>query len=97
MGKDLATWANTHITKYTPDRTIEDDIMRKTQVPANILDTHKVNLHIENMMKKKNKKEHVFDTSLARLQKKTRDIFGPLAKVWEVIHAVKEGDLDIKD
>ena len=76
---------------------IEEDIPRKTQVPKNILESHKMDPYIENLLKKRNKKEHVFDASLLRLHKKARDVFAPLSKVWEIVQACKEGDFDVKD
>ena len=97
LTKDLAEWANEQIKTFTQDKTIEEKILLKNQVPKNILSVPKVDNFIEEFLKERGKRDHSFDSSVLRLHKKVRDIFGPLSKIWEVFYACTEGLIRGKD
>ena len=97
LSKDLAKWANDQITTFTPDKTIDDEILLKNQVPTNISGVPTVDAFIEDLLKEKGRKDVTFDASLQRLHKKIRDVFGPLSKIWEVVHAVTENLVSQKE
>ena len=97
LSKDLAKWANDQITTFTPDKTIDDEILLKNQVPTNISGVPTVDAFVEDLLKERGRKDVTFDASLQRLHKKIRDVFGPLSKIWEVVHAVTENLVSQKE
>ena len=89
LSEELSEYANHYMSKYINDKGLKEKILTENPVPTNIDKVKVMDEFLKGIMKdKKKSNEILLDSILEKVQKKTRDIFGPLARMWDYLENV---------
>ena len=89
LSEELSEYANNYMSKYVNDKGLKEKIRTENPFPTNIDKVKVMDEFLKGIMKDKMKSnEIILDSILEKVQKKTRDIFGPLARMWDYLENV---------
>ena len=81
-----------------PDKELEDSILTENSLPKNFMKVLSLDVFIrDTMTEKRLNHELTMDSVLEKMQGKTRDVFGPLSRVWSYLHEVTSSDHEDED
>ena len=83
LPKKLLKYADHYLKKFIRDEELKDSILTENPVPKNFMKVPSLDVFILDTMKEERRNhELIMDLDLEKVQGKTRDVFGPLARVW---------------
>ena len=73
--------------KYIPDNELKEKILVQNPGPTNVKAVDHLDELLREIMKdEKKSNERLFDSVLEKVQSKSRDVLGPLSKMWLYLH-----------
>ena len=91
LDAERADYANDYVKKFVPDKELKELILHHNPVPNNILDVHRLDSFMKEILKEKRKRTELsMESVLEKLQAKTREVYGPLARVWSYLEDLNE-------
>ena len=86
LTQDRASYVNEHISDFVLEKELNDLILRILSVPNNIDKVHQIDNFIKHVLNEKGKsKKRASEAVLEKLQRKTRDIYRPMARIWNYL------------
>ena len=74
----LASYANTQLEKYIPEKSLQDAICEVHPVPNNLNQVKKMDEFLKDLLKEKNKNSSLaINEILGKIQKRTLSVMGP--------------------
>ena len=90
LPSDMAKYVNKHLSKYIPEKDIQDSILEESPVPSNVRQNIPLDDFLKEIMVDENKyKESAFEANMSKVQGKIIKSLGPLSKVWQVLEKAK--------
>ena len=86
LPEEMAEYVNDHFQTFLPEKGAHDSVLMKNLIPSNVDQPQMVDDLIEPLM---SKNETAVDFSLEKVQQKTVNLMGPLARVWKALEYVK--------
>ena len=81
----MASYANKYFEEFIPEGDLKEAILTQSPVPENIETVKKLDDFLQGLLKEKKKtNEKNLENIFEKLQNKTRDVMGPLAKLWKI-------------
>ena len=91
LDAERADYANDYVKKFVPDKELKELILHHNPVPNNILDVHRLDSFMKEILKEKRKRTDLsMESVLEKIQAKTREVYGPLARVWSYLEDLNE-------
>ena len=79
----MAAYVNKHLQKYISEKDLKESICNANPVPGNLNKPDPLDDYLKELLEEKHKfKELTLDKTLQKLQQKTINVMGTLAKVW---------------
>ena len=89
LSKKLLKYADHYLKKFIPDKELKDSILTENPVPKNFMKVPSLDVFIRDTMKEERRNhELTLDSILENVQDKTRDVLGPLSRVWAYLQEV---------
>ena len=89
LPKKLLKYADHYLKKFIPDKELKDSILTENPVPKNFMKVPSLDVFIRDTMKEERRNhELTLDSILENVQDKTRDVLGPLSRVWAYLQEV---------
>ena len=89
LSKKLLKYADHYLKKFIPDKELKDSILTENPVPKNFMKVPSLDVFIRDTMKEERRNhELTLDSILENVQDKTRDVLGPLSRVWTYLQEV---------
>ena len=86
LTQDRVSYVNELISNFILEKELNDLILRILPVPNNIDKVHQINNFIKHVLNEKGKSRKQFlEAVLEKLQRKTRDIYRPMARIWNYL------------
>ena len=93
LPKGMASYANRYFEEFIPEGDLKEAILTQSPVPKNIDTVKKLDNFLKDLLKEKKKtNEHNLENIFEKLQNKTRDVIGPLAKLWKILEDAKPAE-----
>ena len=91
LPKGMASYANKYFEEFIPEGDLKEAILTQSPVPENIDTVKKLDDFLKDLLKEKKKtNEQNLENIFEKLQNKTRDVTGPLAKLWKIREDAKQ-------
>ena len=89
----MASYANKYFEEFIPETDLKEAILTQSRVPENMDTVKKLDDFLKDLLKEKKKTngqnlENIFE----KLQNKTRDVMGPLTKLWKILEDAKQAE-----
>ena len=98
LPKKLLKYADHYLKKFIPDKELEDSILTENSLPKNFMKVLSLDVFIrDTVTEERRNHELTMDSVLEKVQGKTRDVFGPLSRVWSYLHEVTSSDHEDED
>ena len=98
LPKKLLKYADHYLKKFIPDKELEDSILTENSLPKNFMKVLSLDVFIRGTVTEERRNhELTMDSVLEKVQGKTRDVFGPLSRVWSYLHEVTSSDHEDED
>ena len=89
----MASYANKYFEEFIPEGDLKEAILTQSPVPENIDTVKKLDDFLKDLLKEKKKtSEQNLENIFEKLQNKTRDVMGPLAKLWKILEDAKQAE-----
>ena len=90
LPESLAKYANDHLSKFVPEKDLQESILVKNPVLLNLHPRRKMNEFLRDLIfeKRTGSIEVQADSNLVKLQQKLLDAMGPLSQVWTIVEKV---------
>ena len=83
LPKELLKYADHSLNNFIPDKELKNSILTENPVPKNVMKISALDVFIRDTMKEERRNhELTMDSVLEKVQGKSRDVFGPLSRVW---------------
>jgi len=87
LPENIVDYIHHYMAKYIPDKELKEKILVQNPVPTNVRPVHHLDEFLRDIMKdEKKSNEILFDSVLEKVQGKSRDVLGPLSKMWLYLH-----------
>ena len=91
--KKLLKYADHYLKKFIPDKELKDSILTENPVPKIFMKVPSLDVFKQDTMKEERRNyELTMDLVLEKVQGKTRDVLGPLSRVWAYLQEVTSSD-----
>ena len=88
----LEEYLKENFEKYIPDKNIKESILTPNPRPDNMVSERKLDGYLHELLKERKKSQELaVDATLEKVQNKTDDIMGPLARLWTSVNEVVTG------
>ena len=89
----MASYANKYFEEFIPEGDLKEAILTQSPVPENMDTVKKLDDFLKDLLKEKKKtNEQNLENIFEKLQNKTRDVVGPLAKLWKILEDAKQAE-----
>ena len=86
LTQDRVSYVNELISNFILEKELNDLILRILPVPNNIDKVHQIDNFIKHVLNEKGKsRKQSLEAVLEKLQRKTRDIYRPMARIWNYL------------
>ena len=86
LPREMLDYVKENFENYIKEKDVKETILTDNPRPRNIKPVRKLDTYLNDLLKDKRKNiELTFDTKLEKVQNKTNDIMGPLAKLWQSV------------
>ena len=89
----MASYVNKYFEEFIPEGDLKEAILMQSAVPENMDTVKKLDDFFKDLLKEKKKtNEQNIKNVYDELQNKTRDVMGPLAKLWKILEDAKQAE-----
>ena len=89
----MASYANKYFEEFISEGDLKEAILTQSPVPENIDTVKKLDHFLKDLLKEKKKtNEQNLQNIFEKLQNKTRDVMGPLTKLWKILEDAKQAE-----
>ena len=89
----MASYANKYFEEFIPEGDLKEAILTQSPVPEYVDTVKKIDDFLKDLLKeKKETNEQNLEDIFEKVQNKTRDVMGPLAKLWKILEDAKQAE-----
>ena len=89
----MASYAHKYFEEFIPEEDLKEAILTQSPVPENMDTVKKLDDFIKDLLREKKKtNEQNLENIFEKLQNKTRDVVGLLAKLWKILEDAKQAE-----